>query len=56
MLWQVPLGNTKMRAENNTWEHYQDNKVETIIGDVHASADDGLRERRRGRRPVRSWC
>jgi hypothetical protein len=33
VLWQLPLGNTKMRAENNTWEHYQDNKVETLIGD-----------------------
>ena len=41
VLWQVPLGNTKMRAENNTWEHYQDNKVEWLIGDptrAHLSA------------------
>jgi hypothetical protein len=34
VLWQVPMGNTKMRAENNTWEHYQDNKVEWLIGDT----------------------
>jgi hypothetical protein len=34
VLWQIPLGNTKMRAENNTWDHYQDNKVEWIIGDT----------------------
>ena len=34
VLWQIPLGNTKMRAENNTWNHYQDNKVEWIIGDT----------------------
>jgi hypothetical protein len=33
VLWQVPFGNTKMRAENNTWDHYQDNKVEWLIGD-----------------------
>jgi hypothetical protein len=33
VLWQVPLGNTKMRAENNTWEHYQDNKVEWLLDD-----------------------
>jgi hypothetical protein len=33
VLWQVPLGNTKMRAENNTWEHYQDNKVESLLDD-----------------------
>lgn len=29
--WQVPLGNTKMRAVDNTWGHYQDNKVETFL-------------------------
>jgi len=34
VLWQVPFGNTKMRAENNTWDHYQDNKVEWLIGDT----------------------
>jgi hypothetical protein len=34
VLWQVPFGNTKMRAENNTWEHYQDNKVEWLLGDT----------------------
>ena len=33
VLWQVPMGNTKMRAENNTWEHYQDNKVEWLLDD-----------------------
>jgi hypothetical protein len=31
--WQIPVGNTKMRAENNTWEHYQDNKVEWLLED-----------------------
>jgi len=30
-MWQIPLGNTKMRAENNTWDHYQDNKVEWLL-------------------------
>jgi hypothetical protein len=33
VLWQIPLGNTKMRAENNTWNHYQDNKVEWLLDD-----------------------
>ena len=28
VIWQLPLGNTKMRAQNNTWGHYQDNHVE----------------------------
>jgi hypothetical protein len=32
-MWQVPLGNTKMRAMNNTWNHYQDNKVEWFFED-----------------------
>jgi hypothetical protein len=30
-LWQMPFGNTLYRAENNTWEHYQDNKVQTLL-------------------------
>ena len=33
MLWQIPLGNTKMRAQNNTWNHYQDNRVEWWLDD-----------------------
>jgi hypothetical protein len=31
--WQIPLGNTLMRAENNTWGHFQDNRVQWLIGD-----------------------
>jgi hypothetical protein len=31
VMWQIPLGNTRMRAENNTWGHYQDNRVETLL-------------------------
>ena len=33
VMWQVPLGNTKMTAMNNTWNHYQDNHVEWLIDD-----------------------
>jgi len=33
VMWQVPLGNTKMLAENNTWGHYQDNRPEWLLGD-----------------------
>ena len=33
VMWQIPLGNTTMRAENNTWNHYQDNKVEWLLDD-----------------------
>ncbi len=34
VLWQIPLGNTKMRAMNNTWNHYQDNRVEWLLDDA----------------------
>jgi hypothetical protein len=33
VIWQIPLGNTKMRAMDNTWDHYQDNKVEWLFDD-----------------------
>ncbi|MCC7366121.1 MAG: hypothetical protein IT303_17280 [Dehalococcoidia bacterium] len=33
VLWQVPYGNTVMRAADNTWNHYQDNKVEVLLGE-----------------------
>jgi hypothetical protein len=33
VMWQIPLGNTKMRAMNNTWDHYQDNRVEWLLDD-----------------------
>ncbi len=31
VMWQIPFGNEKMLAENNTWDHYQDNKVEWLL-------------------------
>jgi hypothetical protein len=30
--WQIPLGNTLMRAMNDTWGHYQDNRVQWLLG------------------------
>ena len=33
VLWQIPFGNTLMRAVNDTPFHYQDNKVERLLGD-----------------------
>jgi len=33
VLWQIPLGNTRMRSMNNTWDHYQDNRVEWFLDD-----------------------
>jgi hypothetical protein len=41
VLWQIPFGNTKMRALNNTWNHFQDNKVEWLLdesGEAHIKA------------------
>jgi len=34
VLWQLPLGNTRMRAMNNSWGHYQDNHVEWFLDDA----------------------
>jgi len=34
VMWQLPLGNTRMRAQNNTWNHYQDNRVEWLLEDA----------------------
>ena len=34
VMWQLPLGNTRMRAQDNTWGHYQDNRVEWLLDDA----------------------
>jgi hypothetical protein len=34
VMWQIPLGNTRMRAMNNTSGHYQDNRVEWFLDDA----------------------
>ena len=34
VMWQIPLGNTTMRAMNNSWNHYQDNRVEWLLNDT----------------------
>ena len=33
-MWQIPLGNTKMRAMNNTKGHYQDNRPEWFLDET----------------------
>ncbi len=38
MLWQVPIGNTVFRTENNSDGHYQDNRVQYWLGGY---PDDG---------------
>ena len=50
-MWQIPLGNRQMRAEDNTWGHLQDNRVEWLLG-KHSEAPEGLPPRRRDRIPV----
>ena len=35
--WQIPLGNTLMRAMDDTWGHYQDNRVQWLLGDGNRS-------------------
>src|SRR5581483_8074390 len=32
-VWQIPLGNTRMRAMDNQWDHFQDNRVEWLLAD-----------------------
>lgn len=34
VMWQIPLGNTKMRAQNNTASHYQDNRPEWLLDEA----------------------
>jgi hypothetical protein len=34
VMWQIPLGNTKMRAQNNTKGHYQDNRPEWLLDET----------------------
>ena len=31
--WQIPLGNTLMSSMDDTWGHYQDNRVQWLLGD-----------------------
>jgi hypothetical protein len=41
VMWQIPLGNTKMRSQNNVWGHYQDNRPEWLLDEparTHLSA------------------
>jgi hypothetical protein len=41
VMWQIPLGNTRMLSQNNTWAHYQDNRVEWLLdepGRTHLTA------------------
>jgi hypothetical protein len=33
VMWQIPQGNTRMEAENNTTGHYQDNRPEWLLDD-----------------------
>jgi hypothetical protein len=28
VLWQIPVGNTLLRSQNNSWNHHQDNRVQ----------------------------
>lgn len=39
VIWQIPYGNTLYRAENDAWDHYQDNKVQTLLADDRNQLD-----------------
>jgi hypothetical protein len=34
VMWQIPIGNTRMRSQNNTTGHYQDNRPEWLLDDA----------------------
>jgi hypothetical protein len=34
VMWQIPLGNMKMRSQNNNWGHYQDNRPEWLLDEA----------------------
>lgn len=36
-VWQIPLGDTKMRAQDDTWGHYQDNRAQWFLDDPGAT-------------------
>ncbi len=47
VVWQIPMGNTVMRATNDTWGHYADNRPEWFLSDItdgHLASwrDDGV--------------
>ncbi len=42
ILWQIPCGNTKYKACNNTDHHYQDNRAEFFFEEVNAAKNDRL--------------
>jgi hypothetical protein len=33
IIWQIPVGNTLFQSMDNSWGHYQDNRVQTWLGD-----------------------
>ncbi|TAK35158.1 MAG: hypothetical protein EPO21_06795 [Chloroflexota bacterium] len=43
VLWQVPIGNTVMRASNNTEGHYQDNRVQYFLGGAPTQLEEYAR-------------
>jgi hypothetical protein len=42
MAWQVPMGNQYFDTENNTPDHYQDNRVEYVFSHVGELVQSGL--------------
>lgn len=45
IVWQIPIGNQIMRSQNNTWGHFQDNKLQYFfdhISELKANGISGL--------------
>ncbi len=56
VMWQIPMGNTKMRAQNNTTSHYQDNRPEWLLDDPFARTSRVVHRRRCRGVPFRRRC
>jgi hypothetical protein len=42
IIWQIPLGNQVARAENNSWGHYQDNKLQYFFEHIPELQNNGI--------------
>jgi hypothetical protein len=42
LLWQVPIGNQYFQSENNTNNHFQDNRAEYIFGHISEMIQTGI--------------
>ena len=42
IVWQIPIGNQLMRSQNNTWGHFQDNKLQYFLDHINELKSNGI--------------